>query len=331
VLRIVRLSRNVEERSIIMNATATMVERPPRRGGLVGPAILIGLGIVFLLNNLGVLDWTVWETLLRLWPVLLIAIGLDLMIGRRSALGSLLIVALLFGVMAVTVWASGAWLSGGTRLTSQTISQPLGTATRADVDVRMGAGTLRVDAQAQPAGLIEGTVAQGPRDQVMRDFSVSGDTATFKLYNNSRSAWGLPFTGQEGVQLAWDLRLNPDTPTRLHLDTGAGMAILNLARLRVTDLEVNTGVGQTTLTLPQQGRVQARINGGIGETTVIIPAGMSARIEATTGLGQVSVLGNYQRQDKVYIAPNYATADDRVDLIVKGGIGSITIRQESGR
>jgi len=286
---------------------------------------------VFLLNNLGMLDWGIWNILLRLWPLLLIAIGLELMVGRRSALGSLLIVALMLSVMAVAVWASGAWLSGGTRLTSQTISQPLGTATRADIDVRMGAGTLRIGAQAEPAGLIEGTVAQGPRDQVMRDFSVSGDTASFKLHSNSRSAWGLPFTGQEGVQLVWDLRLNPDTPTRLHLDTGAGTATLDLARLRVTDLEVNIGVGQTTLTLPQQGRVQAQINGGIGETTVIIPAGMAARIEATTGLGQVSVLGNYQRQDKVYITPDYATADDRVDLIVKGGIGSITIRQESDR
>ncbi len=298
-----------------MNATSTMPERPVRHGGLVGPAILIGLGVVFLLNNLGMLDWGIWNILLRLWPLLLIAIGLELMVGRRSALGSLLIVALMLSVMAVAVWASGAWLSGGTRLTSQTISQPLGTATRADIDVRMGAGTLRIGAQAQPAGLIEGT----------------GDTASFKLHSNSRSAWGLPFTGQEGVQLVWDLRLNPDTPTRLHLDTGAGTATLDLARLRVTDLEVNIGVGQTTLTLPQQGRVQAQINGGIGETTVIIPAGMAARIEATTGLGQVSVLGNYQRQDKVYITPDYATADDRVDLIVKGGIGSITIRQESDR
>ena len=59
-----------------MNATSPMPERPVRHGGLVGPAILIGLGVVFLLNNLGMLDWGIWNILLRLWPLLLIAIGL---------------------------------------------------------------------------------------------------------------------------------------------------------------------------------------------------------------------------------------------------------------
>jgi predicted membrane protein len=77
--------------------------------------------------------------------------------------------------------------------------------------------------------------------------------------------------------------------------------------------------------------VQARINGGIGETVVIIPAGMAARVEATTGLGQVHVIGNYQRQGKISISPGYDSAANRVDLIVNGGIGSITVRQESGR
>ena len=71
-----------------MNATDTITQRPPRRGGLVGAAILVTLGVVLLLNNLGYLGWGVWETLGHLWPLLLIAIGLDLMIGRRSILGS---------------------------------------------------------------------------------------------------------------------------------------------------------------------------------------------------------------------------------------------------
>ena len=38
-----------------MNATDTMIERPPRRGGLVGPAILVALGVVLLLNI-----WAIW-------------------------------------------------------------------------------------------------------------------------------------------------------------------------------------------------------------------------------------------------------------------------------
>jgi lia operon protein LiaF len=93
-----------------MNAQTAMTKRPERspiRGSLAGPAVLIGLGIVFLLNNLGYLGWGIWDTLLRLWPVLLIAVGLDLLIGRRSALGSALLALLVVAALGAAIWWTG--------------------------------------------------------------------------------------------------------------------------------------------------------------------------------------------------------------------------------
>ena len=102
-----------------MNATDTMIERPPRRGGLVGPAILVALGVVLLLNNLGYLGWGVWETLVRLWPLLLIAIGLDLMIGRRTILGSALVALLVLAALGMAILWTGFWLPTGVAVTSE--------------------------------------------------------------------------------------------------------------------------------------------------------------------------------------------------------------------
>jgi hypothetical protein len=320
----------------MMNATGTVPQQPvqrnpnrERRGGLVGPAIVIALGVVLLLNNLGYLGWGVWDTLVSLWPVLLIAVGLDLLIGRRSILGSALVVLLMLAGLGAMIWWTGFWLPGGMAITSETISQPLGAAKQADIDIGMGAGRLTIGALSESDNLLEGTFAHSSGEQVLHDFSVTGDTATYKL--RSQVAWIFPFRERRGERLEWNLLANRDIPLRMHIDTGAGQAALSLARLQVTDLDVNTGVGQVTLTLPQQGQVRARINGGVGETVVIIPAGMAARIEATTGLGQVNVIGNYQRDGKLSISPGYDSAVNRVDLAVSGGIGSITIRQESGR
>ena len=69
-----------------------------RAGGLVGPVLLIGLGLIILMNNLGVLNWSVWDMLFRLWPLILITIGLDHLIGRRSVWGSLLSLVLIMAV-----------------------------------------------------------------------------------------------------------------------------------------------------------------------------------------------------------------------------------------
>jgi len=314
-----------------MNATRAMPQRPAPRGGLVGPTILVGLGVVFLLNNLGWLGWEIWETLLRLWPVLLIAVGLDLLIGRRSALGSALIVVILLGVMGTAVWWSGAWWPRAAPLAGEAIAQTLDGATRADVTIGMGAGTLRLHELDDSANLISGTVRRAPGDDVRRSFSVNGDTAFFSLRNHGPSAWGLRFSRERANPIVWDLRLNQDVPMRLKVDTGAGAATIDLARLHVANLDVNTGVGTTTLTLPAQGRMEARISGGVGATTISVPAGVAVRIEAETGLGQVRVQGDYPRQDKLYVSPDYDTAANRVDLRVNGGIGSITITQEHGR
>src|SRR5690606_24015295 len=44
--------------------------------------LLIGAGIVVLLNNFEILPWTVWTLFLQFWPIILIAIGLDLVFRR---------------------------------------------------------------------------------------------------------------------------------------------------------------------------------------------------------------------------------------------------------
>ncbi|MFN8595566.1 MAG: DUF5668 domain-containing protein [Anaerolineae bacterium] len=45
------------------------------------PIVLIGAGVIFLPNNLGVIQGNPWSVIWRLWPVLLIALGLEILIG----------------------------------------------------------------------------------------------------------------------------------------------------------------------------------------------------------------------------------------------------------
>ena len=68
---------------------------PARRGGLAGPILLIGFGLLLLLSNLGYISGSIWNILLRMWPVILIVAGIDLLIGRRSVWGSVLLIAII--------------------------------------------------------------------------------------------------------------------------------------------------------------------------------------------------------------------------------------------
>jgi hypothetical protein len=289
---------------------------------------LIGLGLVFLLNNLGMVSWDVWDIIVRFWPILLIAIGLDILIGRRSILGSLLGLAVMLVVVGAALWLITSQVVPGQALTYESINQSPEGATLADVTIGFGAGTLRVGVSPEASSLIDGRVALGQGEHLVRDFRKNGDTAEFTLRSEGFTLF--PFVGRWNTDKLWDLHLSPEVPLRLSINTGIGESTLDLQRLKLTELDVHAGIGKVTLTLPGRGQMQASINGGIGEVNVRIPAGMAARVHATAGLGDSQVSGSFQRQGGVFVSPGYDTAENRVDMEVKGGIGKITVQQYQG-
>lgn len=295
-----------------------------RRGGLVGPAILTGLGIVFLLNNLGILSWTIWETLLRLWPVLLVAAGLDLILGRRSIWGSLLAIALTFAVLGGALWLSGTGVGSAQAPRSEEIAQPLGEADQAELTIDPAVGRLAIEAASDSPNLVEGTVDLARREELALDFAVQGQRATFTL-RTERASFG-PFTTGWAGQRLWDLQLSPRVPLRLKANLGLGEMDLDLSELTLEGLDAELGLGQTIVTLPKQGRFEARIEGAIGQTVVVIPEGLAVRMRLDTGITGRQLPDDYRCVDDVCTSPDYETADHRVDLEVSQAIGNLVIR-----
>jgi hypothetical protein len=66
-----------------------------------GLAIIL-IGVILLLNNLNILEWSVWYNIFRLWPLLLVSLGISLIFRRRlSWLAPLVIVVgIIIGVSA---------------------------------------------------------------------------------------------------------------------------------------------------------------------------------------------------------------------------------------
>jgi len=64
----------------------TLQDRKYRRRNkprsLLGAVIIIFIGIIFLLNNLGILPWEMWREFWKFWPILLILFGIEMIFGR---------------------------------------------------------------------------------------------------------------------------------------------------------------------------------------------------------------------------------------------------------
>ena len=301
-----------------------MQEQKQKQVDLLGPVLLIAVGIVLLLNVFGILEWSVWWTIIQLWPVFLIALGLEILIGRRSIWGSLLVVILVIGIAAGALWLSRADVMGEHATAGQEISQPLEGVSEARVVVEPGVGVLRIQVLPEAANLIEGSLQLANGEKLDQVYSRGGDRATLEL-RTTQHGWS-PFPGSFGLQRAWDLGLSSAPLLQLNTSLGLGEARLDLTGLALGELQTDMGVGFTTVTLPSQGRFQASVDGAVGMTTVVIPDGLEARILADSGIAVRVMPDGYQRDGDVYTSPGYDSAKARVDLTVSQAIGLLEVQ-----
>ncbi len=297
-----------------------------RRSGLVGPLILIAVGVILLLNNLGVISWEIWDLLWRLWPLILIGIGLEILLGRRASWGALLAVVLVFliaaGVFFVRWLTTGAdWLTGESTLREQNVVWEMDGAERAEIRLEAGVGRLDVDALEDSPDLLHAQIEVPDRAGLEEEFSIRDGLArgTLRVRHTFRF-FGFGFRGGD-----WKVYLSPRIPLQLRLDAGVGESYLDLSELQVERLDLNMGVGDVTVVMPAEGQVRATVDGGVGDLRIIIPRGMAARIRVNRGVGNLSVDDRFSRDGDVYISEGYGTSDNWVDLDLDIGIGDVTV------
>jgi hypothetical protein len=304
-------------------------EGPERHGGFVGPTILIGLGALLLLSNLGMLQWSVLETVWRLWPILLIAAGLDVLIGRRSAVGSLLSALIVLALIAGGVWliATPAGLgiaAPGREVTGQTISQSLEGARLGEVSIRPAAALLRVAGGAPAGKLVEGAIDAPVGESATGESRLANDV----MYYSVESREARAMVGPPGNGRVWDLRLSDQAALTLRVGMGAGEANLDLRGLKLSTLEVEVGVGRTTVTFPSVGRVQARVNVAMGEAVIRLPRGTAYRVNAKAALGSSRLpSGENHLGSSTVTSPGFESAQDRMEVDVACAMGSVVIQE----
>ncbi len=293
-----------------------------QRPSLIGPLMLITIGVLFLLANQGVLPLTFWEIAARYWPLIFILIGLEIIVGRQSMMGALIVLGLWIVIVGGVLWLSftqaGAPLTGGT---TEEIAQPLGDLKSATVELNFGFARTEVTAIDSP-DLMRGkfTHAQGTR--VTKSYNVAGTEGRLTLKEE-----GVNFMLGGARQSRWDIGLSSQIPIALRVNGGVGNGNLDLSALNIPSLNIDTGVGSLKITTPKTGVTTMRVNGGVGSATIIIPPGVAARIKVDQGIGSTRVdISRFPRVGDVYQSADYTTAPNKIDIDLDGGIGSISVQ-----
>jgi hypothetical protein len=288
---------------------------------------------VFLLENTGYLPPNAWLNLWRLWPLVLVLGGIELLFANRIPwliLAGLAVVIMAVGVFVTTFGGSPAATSSVTPILTDT---PLDGASQATVTVRFGAGQLNVGSLTDSASPdLATTTYTGPPElaPVPRYTATPGGIGQLEYQLDSHSTPGfVPFIGGRSDTTRLDVNLNPSVPlTLLSVQTGAADAHLDLSGLKLTSLEMAVGASSTWIRLPQtDGTTTAHISGGASTITLEIPPGVAAQLRHRGGLSNFSI--DQSRFPSagagVYRSPDYATAQRKVDLNLETGLTSIQV------
>ncbi|HHX64235.1 MAG TPA: cell wall-active antibiotics response protein [Chloroflexi bacterium] len=299
-----------------------MPERERRH--LLGPILLIFAGALLLLHQTGI--WPIsWAHLLRAWPLLLVLLGLDIVLGHTRtgrAVFAVLAVGLLLAILLYTPAAHAT-----PALEADSLTYPSRGIETAEIHLELGVGRVRVSTPADDDELYHARISYDPgRAQMTADVAHERQRAVAQL-KATQSAWApfwSPWIGPGADE--WNVRLNPDIPTHLVVTGGVNDTMLDLSQLTLTRLDLSVGIGQTQVILPEEGPYHVNINGGIGSLIVELPQGVEARIRADNSLGSMDIAGRFRQDGRYYYTPGYESGDRVVDIDIDGGIGNITLR-----
>jgi hypothetical protein len=291
---------------------------------------VIAIGVILLANTTGALPWTVWLNILMLWPLLLVAAGIDV-IGRSldngllRALGSVIIlVGLAWGALAGTDGVPQ--LAAPFTITGPSVhfafSEPHdGSITTGKAHVSGGLGVLTLKEGGQLATASGETPFGRPKLDVQRD----GNSATVEIGTSGDG--GIRFGPSPHSTL--DVTLDPFVLWQsLKVDSGMSKATLDLSRLHVRAAEVDAGMSNIDLTVgrPWEGNEQVTVKAGMSNILVRLPAGVVSEVRVSNGLGSTQVGGAWQRgSDDVWRTTG--GGEPQLRLEVDAGLSSVRVEE----
>jgi hypothetical protein len=139
----------------------------------------------------------------------------------------------------------------------------------------------------------------------------------------------LTSAGSGGGPSLVDVVLDNSVAWTINLDGGATDEDIDMRGGQVEEVNLAAGVTRATVNLPARSGTQVvREVGGASELTVDAPAAVAARVEVSGGAGTVqigAVTHTGVGGSRVFTDPGYATAHQRLDVELQGGVSSVQI------
>lgn len=301
----------------------------PQWRGVSRGLLLIALGVIFLLFNMGYLSASFWWEAASWWPLMLVLLGVGMLFGRRIPF-SLVVVVVLVAVLALSLTGAGRvihlggyWAAPGDyRESVNSTRLPDGVVA---ADVSLNVGGVRLSVAGADVDFLDSRLGywnSAPRIEGQ----TRGDHYDLSLVQADHEipVWGNRHAAQ------WDLRLTDRLPIALHVQAGAVDAQLDLQKIKLSSLDVKAGAGDLEVTLGKpETKVPVRMDVAASHLTLRLPAGVPLRIGTANVVGSVRGLSDLDltTSGPQHSTPDFDTAAAGLDIQIHGAVSDIQVER----
>jgi hypothetical protein len=300
-----------------------------RNRGLLVPLLLIAIGAIVLLANIGVLSS---EALLRLgdlWPLLLVILGLQLILNHTLPRQQATLIGLGATVIIVVAAVAYATLAPSTNLGTRqaNVSDHIGGLTAATLDLGYSGATVDIQAGTNLGDSLYQAHVEYPGSDDPPTISLDRESGTLAI--GERPGFSpLRLFGAARRHIA--ITLTDRIPWTIKITGGTTNARLDLRRLQLARVEISGGASRVDAQLPNaKGTAVIDISGSVSNLTLRAPAGTQWRVAVSGGVSGLRINGSFTAAiggDFQQQSPGYASASDRFDIEISGGASHVDVR-----
>lgn len=261
-------------------------------------------------------------------------------IGRRLSLSAIVFglsipLALLSTALSYLLWVgmfvllfTTDWLSWQQVLNTQRASIPLEGARSARIRVKHWAGQLNIGSHPTTHDLIQGVFGGGLISQISR----SGEAVDVELIiGETRGFMNLRFPWAWGPAnlFDWTFSLRQQIPIALDIVSSNPQTTLELGALQITELNIKSATNSMLIALPAHaGQTKVNVQASTASLVIRVPPEVGAHIHTGKALTGAEIdLTRFPMTEQAgeYRSANYEVADNRVDIHLEVGGGSVEI------
>ena len=324
---------------------------------------LLLIGTILLANTLEILEWSVWSNIFKLWPLLVISLGLSLIFRGKSLsfMGPLII---FLGIIAgVGASYMGISIEGEMVREVKTLSREIvievekvpETETALETEITPEIETVPDTETTLETEVVLETKEYPEIEKASIELNLDVGKLTlsestpllyecisqyrykefepFEKYSSTEKEASIliyhsPVIKRRissNIRNDWQLKLNNKIIYDLSVKTGAIDIDCNLSDFKVEKLYIESGASNINLVLPQYDS-KIIIDTGVSNIDIAIPKNVGATVNIDSGIAIKDLdVDDFIKKDGTYISNNYDYSEFKTEIEIDCGVSNIDI------